>query len=120
MERLKDIEKIYHHTFSLTAHDPKLTTQTQKFKKFYKMYHLSRSLLHKNHILKPANHHVIKLYYSNLRMERMKDIEKLPEIEQLNKFVDNVKREIDVRSSFFKISFFEGLHALEDFTLYSC
>ena len=50
----------------------------------------------------------------------MKDIEKLPEIEQLNKFVDNVKREIDVRSSFFKISFFEGLHALEDFTLYSC
>ena len=72
------------------------------------MYHLSRSLLHKN-LLKPFNHHVIK-YYSNLRMERLKDIEKLPEIEQLNKFVDNVKREIDVRFLF--LSFFKN------FTLY--
>ena len=39
------------------------------------------------------------MMYSNLRLERARDIEKLPEIEQLNKFLDNVRREIDVREN---------------------
>jgi hypothetical protein len=34
-------------------------------------------------------------YYSSLRVERSKDIEKLPETQQMNKFVDNVKRDLD-------------------------
>ena len=38
-------------------------------------------------------------YYSSLRVERSKDIEKLPETQQMNKFMDNVKRDLDSKGT---------------------